>query len=363
LGILENQQEEFREAQLKLDNAIEMLEDSDNPLQLTRALLHRANTAYLSGEKDRSIEFIEHALRIVGKMSFDHFLVLEGLTIEPVLNHAINQGIRVGQIEDLISRIHNLRASLTSTSETEIQVEAQPVLKISAFGLPNIIIDGTTVQWPVAKSRDLLFYLLQHPNGRSKEQIGLTFWPDHGPERLDSAFRSTLYRLRRVVYRECVVFEENLYKFNWNSDYAYDINEFDYVIDKAATTPSPEEASRLLESGLAVYKGDYLLGLDYAWVTIERERLRGKYIRAIDNLAGLYADQRKLHRSVQLYKELLEQDPFQEKAHRELMRCYYRMGDRAAAIRQYHHCVEMLRNELDLTPSQEMEDLYLQIIR
>jgi len=184
-----------------------------------------------------------------------------------------------------------------------------------------------------------------------------------GPERLDSAFRSTLYRLRRVVFRECIVFDDGVYKFNWNSDFSYDVQLFETYLDKADSTTVPVEATKLLEDGLNFYKDEYLQGVYYDWVIVERERLRTKYVLAIEQLARMYADQRKLNQAVQLYKLIIKEDPFQETAHRELMRCYYRMGDRAAAIRQYHTCVEMLREELDLTPSQEMEELYLQIIR
>jgi hypothetical protein len=48
--------------------------------------------------------------------------------------------------------------------------------------------------------------------------------------------------------------------------------------------------------------------------------------------------------------------------HRELMRCYYRQNDRAAAIRQYRTCVRILRDELGIGPMPETENLYQQII-
>jgi DNA-binding SARP family transcriptional activator len=44
------------------------------------------------------------------------------------------------------------------------------------------------------------------------------------------------------------------------------------------------------------------------------------------------------------------------------MQCYYRQGDRAAAIRQYQVCAEVLREELGLSPSAETEALYVEII-
>ena len=44
------------------------------------------------------------------------------------------------------------------------------------------------------------------------------------------------------------------------------------------------------------------------------------------------------------------------------MRCHYRLGDRVAAIKQYQICVQILRDDLGLSPTPETEELYLQII-
>jgi DNA-binding SARP family transcriptional activator len=61
------------------------------------------------------------------------------------------------------------------------------------------------------------------------------------------------------------------------------------------------------------------------------------------------------------YQTILAQNPYQEVAHRGLMRCYYRLGDRSAAIRQYQVCAKTLREELGVSPMSETEELYRQI--
>jgi DNA-binding SARP family transcriptional activator len=64
---------------------------------------------------------------------------------------------------------------------------------------------------------------------------------------------------------------------------------------------------------------------------------------------------------MELYQTILGQNPYREAALRGLMRCYYRLGDRAAAIRQYQICAKILREELGVSPMSETEELYLQI--
>ncbi|MCL7453555.1 MAG: bacterial transcriptional activator domain-containing protein, partial [Anaerolineae bacterium] len=195
-----------------------------------------------------------------------------------------------------------------------------------------------------------------------KEELGHIFWPDHPPRKLDGIFRSTLYRLRRAVYRDAVVFEDGLYSFRWDCDYWLDVEAFGQALDEAGALADGQKRLVALQAALRLYGGDYLEGVYDDWCSLERQRLREKYLVALESLAGLYAGRGNLQQAVEEYQRLVEQDPYREPAHRELMRSYFRLGDRAAAIRQYQSCVEILRDELGLSPSRETEELYLKII-
>jgi LuxR family maltose regulon positive regulatory protein len=362
LGILANEQGDLVAARHHLDRAVEILESGGFQQPLGRACLHRAQATFLAGERQMVLADLERALDLAVQLGFDQFLVVDGRCLRPLLRFAAGQGLRDDVLTDLLERIEAHRAQASHRPAPVIRAQPEPALKIYALGPPDVEVDGQGVQWPVARSRDLFFLLLQHPQGLGKEQIGAMFWPEHDPGRLDSAFRSTLYRLRRVVFRDSVVFEDGVYRFNSTGNYWFDADAFERLLDGAGQAAIPEEASGLLEEALALYRGDYLEGIYADWSLLERERLRGRYLAALEALAGLYADRRKLQRAVELYQRLLAEDPYQEVAHRGLMRCYYRLGDRAAAVRQYQICAELLREELGLSPTPETEALYLQII-
>jgi LuxR family maltose regulon positive regulatory protein len=221
---------------------------------------------------------------------------------------------------------------------------------------------GRSIQWPTTQSRDLFFCLLEHPQGLRKEEVGGIFWPEHPPHRLDGIFRSTLYRLRRAVSRQSVIYEDGVYHFNWQSDHWFDVNAFEQLLDQAGGSPSPEQRIKLLEEALGLYQGDYLEGVYDDWAVLERERLRGRRLDALESLAELFTGQGDLRRAIEGYQHLVSYDPYREPAHRELMRCHYFLGDRVAAIRQYQSCVQILREDLGLSPAPETEELYLQII-
>ena len=231
-----------------------------------------------------------------------------------------------------------------------------------ALGQPAVQLGGQSVQWTTSRSRDLFFCLFQHRQGLRKEEIGGIFWPEHPPQKLDGIFRSTLYRLRRSLFRESVVFEDGVYRFNREADYRSDVEEFERLLNQAEQTTGPEQEGKLLAQALELYRGTYLEGVYADWCALERQRLRERYLNALESLAGLRASQGYFQRAVEGYQQLVVEDPYREPAHRELMRCFYRLGDRAAAIRQYQACVEILREDLGLSPEPDTEALYLQII-
>jgi DNA-binding SARP family transcriptional activator len=55
--------------------------------------------------------------------------------------------------------------------------------------------------------------------------------------------------------------------------------------------------------------------------------------------------------AIEYSRQILQTDNLRERAHRDLMRAHYHIGERARAIQQYHRCAEALRTELGTTPS------------
>jgi DNA-binding SARP family transcriptional activator len=123
------------------------------------------------------------------------------------------------------------------------------------------------------------------------------------------------------------------------------------------------KAIGLLEEALSLYRGDFLQGVYADWPILERERLRSRYLDSLETVIHLYATGKNLRRAIELSQRLLSLDPYRETVHRDVMRCYCRLGDRAAAIRQYQACVEILREDLGLSPSKETEEAYLETIQ
>jgi DNA-binding SARP family transcriptional activator len=115
--------------------------------------------------------------------------------------------------------------------------------------------------------------------------------------------------------------------------------------------------------------GDLLEGPDarrYAWVDERgdsgvtlREHFRRLFEQASVKLAELYASSGDLGASIELYREMTELDPGDERLWRALFRLHADRGDRVALVREEHRMRAALRDlatELEHSSSPQIEE-------
>ena len=79
-------------------------------------------------------------------------------------------------------------------------------------------------------------------------------------------------------------------------------------------------------------------------------------------LGNCYETTGELARATEKIQRLLTFAPWHEEAHRTLMRLLARQGQRSAALAQYDTLSQMLMDELGVSPAQETDALYDQIL-
>lgn len=237
-------------------------------------------------------------------------------------------------------------------------------LRLFGFGSVQIYRDQqalTSTDWRYAKARELLFYLLCH-RVRTKEQIGLALWPDTSSGQLRSSFHSVLHHLRKVLGgAEWVIFKDDAYYFNRSLDYWFDIESFESHLAQARKlqAQAPVRAIYHLEEGIKLYQGDFLEGATVGdWYLPRQRELKKMYLNSLLALGQLLFAESQYMRAADIYHKLIEHDSLQEIAHRELMRCYARQGERSQALRHYQVLAELLRNELKAVPAPETIKLF-----
>ncbi|MEZ4861528.1 MAG: tetratricopeptide repeat protein [Caldilineaceae bacterium] len=232
---------------------------------------------------------------------------------------------------------------------------------IRTLGRVEITIEGQSVSssdWQTIISRDLFLCLLAHPEGLTKEQIGAIFWADASPTELKTRFKNAIYRLRNALRQEVVVFTNDIYHFNWSIDYTYDVEEFLQHVAQGDKTTNSTERIKFYKAALQIYGGSYLPDVDANWARSTREHLRQVFYETGLALAELYFKRGDYHATLDTCRQILNDDPCMEEAHRLAMRSHAALGNRAAVARQYTMCQQALLVEVDASPSLQTTQLY-----
>ena len=234
-------------------------------------------------------------------------------------------------------------------------------LRIQAFGQEkvwqqNILI--TTSDWQVHAAKEMFFVFLAHPDGLTKEQVGLYMWPDASTEELDIKFKNTLYRLRSAVGKQVILLSEGIYRFNPMLEYAFDVEIFLTAIQRANETEDPRQKIKHLSHAIQQYGGDYLPEVDDYWAIPDREKYRQMYIDALYAVAELYFEKEVYKSALKYCHQALEEDPVNEEVHRLAMKIHAVTGNKAEIIRQYETCRQELEEKFEVEPSEQTQLLY-----
>ena len=102
-----------------------------------------------------------------------------------------------------------------------------------------------------------------HPDGRTKEQVGLAFWPEASTSQLRNNFHVTLHRLRRALGgTDWILLTGDRYRVDPASRSRLDVSAFERdVTDASRSVKRQEERSvATLDEVLRHYRGDLLDG-------------------------------------------------------------------------------------------------------
>src|SRR5262249_2537589 len=204
------------------------------------------------------------------------------------------------------------------------------------------------------KNRALLAALALAPSSTMRrERIARLLWSDRGEAQVRSSLRQALVALRKDFAGAGVI--------------AIVVGEEQVKLDLSKVEGDGIAFRRLggagdaatLQRAATLYRGELLADMEFrdpefeAWLAGERRRLNDLAIGVLDKLHALESGAAR----VAAAKRLVDLDPIREASHLKLMAALAESGERAAALRQYDACREILSAELDAVPGEEIETL------
>jgi DNA-binding SARP family transcriptional activator len=248
--------------------------------------------------------------------------------------------------------------------EPQAGAGAHGTLRVRALGSLEIHLDGAPMPataWSYAKPRELLLFLLCHPEGRTREQVGLALWPDASSAQLRNNFHVTLHHLRRVLGGpRSVQLERGRYRLSPDRAVDFDATWFEAAASSALHRDRRgEPAIEPLREAVARYGGEFLEGAAVGdWHLEVRDRLQRLHTDALLALGNALLRADRADDAAVVLERLVHLEPLGEAGHRALMFCRARLGDHSGALQQYHRLTRTLRAELGARPGSESAALF-----
>lgn len=367
LKILENHSQEIIQT---LENACDYFGREGHKVQYQKSHLYLVLAYQVSKQPEK---IIEHFLHIVASLN-DEFppvaLIGAASRLQSRLEACQMDYLRDGfdqlfnQIEKFTEKQPILRRYLRK--HARVVPFAPPTLFIRALGRMQAQVNNhiiTSSEWQTQAARDLFFMLLAHPEGMTKEEISLILWPDASEEDVKFRFKNTVYRLRRALGKNTVLLDQDIYRFNNSLDYEYDVELFLKENASACKAHDPMQKLTHFREAIKYYRNNFLCEIEETWVLGTRESLRMIYLGILLQVSEIYLDLSNYDLAMEYCQRTLNEDNLLEDAYRLALRIFAAMGNRAALVRQYQRCVEVLEREINAPPSPQTQALYQDLIR
>lgn len=359
----------------ELDRALSRLKESKEfftqdgrDLELMWSIVWLASAYQESGKQNSARKELQEILS--GSLPPDHALLVTLRQAIHWIKDLQNDPYIGRQLGHLIEKTQRLNAKLPSIRRTLrrqasfIQVPSAPLV-IRTFGNPEVRVNNQILQmsdWRTQSVRDLFLYFLHKQESLTKEQIGTALWPEtHDVQNLKSRFKNEIYRLRRAVGKETIVFDDEYYRFNNELDYEYDVEAFESHIQRARKSGEANTRIKHLQKAVDLVHGPYLSDVDADWAAAEWGRLSQIYSSALEELAYLYLDDNQLVSCISICQLALNQNRYHETIYQIEMRVYAAQQNRSAIARCYQACKAAM-DEFGMSTSVETERIYRELL-
>jgi DNA-binding SARP family transcriptional activator/Tfp pilus assembly protein PilF len=194
-------------------------------------------------------------------------------------------------------------------------------------------------------------------------------WDGEPPKSAAGTLQSMVSRLRKrlrsaVGDQARVDHTARTYRMDVDPE-AVDVGRFHRLCRQGravAESGSPERAIELYAEAESLWRGDPLSEFDGHWATSLRDRLTEDRLRVHEARVDLALGLGRHADLVGELREMAERQPVAEPAAARLMTALYRCGRQAESLGVYHRTRQRLRDELGLSPSQELEQLHQRVL-
>lgn len=206
------------------------------------------------------------------------------------------------------------------------------------------------VPLPMSAQR-LVAFLALHGRPLQRSFVAGTLWLDSSEARASANLRSVLWRLRQPGVG---IVEQRTDRLSLATSVRVDLWETASLAERILHDGDLPDSFERLRDALCA---DLLPDWYEEWVFVERERFRQLRMHTLETLCRRFAEDGRWAEAIDAGLVSVAVEPLRETGQRALIAAHLAEGNLHEALRQYRAYRELLKLELGVGPSQEMEDL------
>ena len=353
----------YRQAEKELLIAVKMLQQIRAAQQEANAHLVLARLYGMMKKMDPARKHLREGFSIGQERGFTYYALFNAEELAGLANAALAHGICI----DYCYRLINNQTGSGTTPFLEINC-------LGGFRTMRAKVPVRDAEWKSKRAKTFVKLLVAQDGHAVSRDIAMeTLWPDMDPDTLGPTFNSMLHRVRKVLEpknvpgrsESCILHADGVIKLNKElvrTDVGQLLHHLD-ATDRMKSSRKPEDIVGEYEKAFDLYEGDFLPEDLYSdWAAPMRDRLRIRYLRALEEAAGIAESSGDRDRTLRFYERMFSADPCNEKACCWLMQRYHSDARRGEAIRTYERCERALSKDVDLEPDEETKKLYRRIL-
>ncbi|WP_260474696.1 AfsR/SARP family transcriptional regulator, partial [Streptomyces sp. WAC 05379] len=248
-------------------------------------------------------------------------------------------------------------------------------VEFRVLGEVEVRVDGRRLELGPARQRCVLAALAcEAPHMVTVDQLLDRVWGERPPQRARETLYSYLSRLRRALQPAAtatgtdggagITRRDGGYELTVDPA-AVDLHRFRSLGAEARTAVRAgreDEAARLFEEALALWRGDMCPGMDSDWFNARRETTQLERIAAVLDRNDVQLRRGRHAELLSTLPALADSHPMDERLAGQLMLALYRGGRPADALQHYQLLRRRLADELGIDPGPPLQELYQGIL-
>ncbi len=239
------------------------------------------------------------------------------------------------------------------SDRSRVSSESPARLEVRLLGAVEVILDGRRLgAFNTLRLQRFLALITLRRDLQHRSRLAFELWPDSNERQARTNLRKLLHDFRHSLpdIGEFVEIDNEIVRWIPTGPSEVDVLRF----REAIAVGDLELAARL-------YSGDLLPACYDDWVLDERAKLRAEAYGAFVRLTEEAAGRDDHNATIKHAQRVIDLEPTDEAAVRIQMEAHLALGDRAAALRSYHRCAEVLDRDLGVAPGEAIRAMYRQL--